>query len=353
MSPVNPDNFDDVVAKINKKYEGDLRNGDTYEHPQRLSTRSLALNFAMGGGLPRGRITRLYGPYSSTKSLNGWNIVAEAQSQGLICCYWNVEKSYDPEFVEENCGVDIANLLIMEETQIEAIAEKLSALMGVVHLHVIDSCSAAASIDELEADVTAWRPGIRARAWGKAFAHINEYFDAVDNTIVLLDQVRTNFKTSSEDPPGGRVLDHASSMSAKFKKGSWLQRNASGNLIVPKKGGKSHRQTADNNDMEQPPGIEIKGRIEKSRVCRPLVPFEMHLDLDTVRFDHTFEFMEMAKAIGVVENRGGGNYYYPATDKGGKQQRLYGEDALRAFIDMNPKVRREIETEAMKIARRR
>ncbi len=350
--PVDPANFDDVVAKINRKYEGDLRNGDSYEHPQRLSTRSLALDFAMGGGAPRGRITRLYGPYSSTKTLRGFHIVAEAQSEGLICCYWNVEKSYDPEFVQDNCGVDISELLIMEETQIEAIAEKLSALMGVVHLHVIDSCSAASSIDELEADVTAWRPGIRARAWGKAFAHINEYFDHVDNTIILLDQVRTNFKTSSEDPPGGRVLDHASSMSVKFKKGAWLQRNAAGNLVLPKKGGKATK--ADNNEMEQPPGQVIVGRIEKSRVCRPLVPFEQHLDLESVTFDDTYEYVEMAKAIGVVENRGGGNYYYPAVATSGKkQQRLYGEDALRAFIDMNPKVRREIRTEAMKVARRR
>ena len=77
--PVNQDNFDSVVAAINKKYEGDLRNGDSYEHPQRISFGSLALDVASGGGLPWGRVSRLYGPYSSTKSLTAWNVIREAQ----------------------------------------------------------------------------------------------------------------------------------------------------------------------------------------------------------------------------------------------------------------------------------
>jgi len=352
MPKFDSDNFDSVVAAINSKYEGELRMGDSYEHPERLSSRSLALDFAMGGGVPKGRIVRLYGPYSSTKTLTGFNIIAEGQQEGLICCYWNIEKSYDPEFVEENCGVDTSELLVMEGTTIEGIGDKLESLMGVVNLHVIDSCSAAVSIDELNAKVEDWRPGIGARAWGKVFRRLNERFDHMENTIVLLDQVRTNFKTSTEDPPGGRILDHASSMSVKFKKGSWLQRNAHGNLVAPKKGGV--RGTSDMNDMEQPPGIEINCRVEKSRVCRPLTPAAMRLDLEAIRFDRTFELMEAAKAFGVVEVRGGGNYYFPAVAKNGKkQERLYGEDALRAFIDLHPPVQNEIRREAMRIARQR
>jgi RecA/RadA recombinase len=349
VSPVNPDDFDEIVARINKKYEGDLRNGNMYEHPDRLSSRSLALDVAMGGGLPQGRISRLYGPYSSTKSLTGWNLIAEAQDEGLSCCYWNIEKSYDPEFVEQNMGVDIDNLLIMEGTTIEEIGEKLESLLGAVHLHVIDSCSQAVSQDELDAEVNAWRPGLGARAWGKVFRRINDRFDHFENTIVLLDQVRDNFKTGAQEPPGGRMLDHASSMSVKFKKGPWLFRNADGVLDE-----KAKKQKDMMSDQLEPAGIEIRARVEKSRVCRPLIPATMRLDLDTVQFDRVFEYVEAAKAYNVVESRGGGNFYYPAVaKKGQKQHHLRSGAALREFIAGDLTLQREIRKKAIAAARMR
>src|SRR4051794_6450525 len=146
MSPVDLDSFDAVVASINKKYENDLRNGSDYEHPARIELPGIAANLAMGGGVPRGRISRFYGPYSATKTLHGWLLAAAGQSLGLSCCYWNIEKQYDPDFAAQ-VGVDIDDLLIMEGTTIEEIGEKLEAMLSVVHVHIIDSCSAAVSED--------------------------------------------------------------------------------------------------------------------------------------------------------------------------------------------------------------
>lgn len=322
--------------------------GDSYEHPERISSRSLALDLAMGGGVPWGRILRFYGPYSSTKTLSTYNIIAEAQNEGYSCCYWNVEKQYDPDFAAQ-LGIDIENLLVMEGTTIEEIGEKLEALLGVVHLHVIDSCSAAVSIDELNSKPEDWRPGIGARAWGKVFRRINERFDHLDNTIILCDQVRVNFNNKSEEPPGGKILDHASSMSMKFRRGAWLYRNGDGWLDP-----KAKKEKDLMSDSLEPAGIEIKARVEKSRVCRPLIPASLRLDLDELQFDRVFEYAEAAKVYNLIENRGGGNYYFPAvTKKGQKQLRLYGENALRDFIKGDVTLQREIRATAIAAARKR
>jgi RecA/RadA recombinase len=104
----------------------------------------------------------------------------------------------------------------------------MEALFNVCHVHVIDSCSIAVSEDELNADIRDWRPGINARAWGKVFRRLNERFDQLENTVILIDQVRTNFKTGGEDAPGGRILDHQSSMTVHFKKGAGWPATADG-----------------------------------------------------------------------------------------------------------------------------
>lgn len=142
MAKATTPDYDAVVAAIEKKYEGKLKHGNEIENPERLSTGSLELDIAMGGGIPLGRRIRLAGPYSCGKSLICWNIIANAQAKGLRCAYMNVEKQYSPEFVASR-GVDIEKLLVVDETTIEGIAEILDSLLTVVDLIVVDSTKAA------------------------------------------------------------------------------------------------------------------------------------------------------------------------------------------------------------------
>ena len=134
---VRPQDYDEIVARINKKYEGDIRRGN------------------------------VYGGYHSTKTLTALCVIREAQKLGLTCAYYNVEKQYDVEFARDNLGVDVDALTLVEGASIEEIGDKMEAMLQVCHLHVIDSCSIAVSEDELNADIRDWRPGITARAWGK------------------------------------------------------------------------------------------------------------------------------------------------------------------------------------------
>lgn len=337
--PVHPEERDEIIARINRKYEGDLRAGDQMEECDGISTGSLELDAAMGGkGVPQGRVTRFYGGYSSTKTLTTYNVIAEAQKMGLTCAYYNIEKQYVPEFVEAR-GVATSELTIVEGTTIEEIGEKLESLLGVVHLHVIDSCSAAVSEDELNADIRDWRPGIGSRAWGKVWRRINERFDHHENTMILVDQVRTNFKTGGEDAAGGRMVGHQSSMSVSFKKGGWLYRNADGILDEKAKIEKGASGQA------EPSGMEIRARVEKSRVCRPFRTATLRLDLDSLNFDRTFELVKAAKHYKVVEARG--SYFYLDGEKIGQ-----GDKALREFIESDPDIQEKIRETTIQAAMR-
>lgn len=332
--PVHPDDYDDVVARINRKYEGDLKRGDEYEHPPRVSTGSLELDVALGGGLPLGRWTRFWGGYHSTKTLTALSCIREAQALGKSCAYYNIEKQYDPIFAQKRIGIDTKKLTVVEGTTIESIGEKAEALLGVVHMHVFDSCSIAVSEDELNADIRDWRPGIGARAWGKVFRRWEERFDHQENTILLLDQVRVNFKTQGEISAGGKVFDHMTSASVQFRKGNWLYRNEKGFLDEKAK----TEYGADG--RAQPSGYDVQARVEKSRVGRPLMTATMRLDLDSKQFDRVFELAKMAKYYGVITETSQGRFEY-------KGVKLHGMPALREFIRGDVTVQEEIKTTAL------
>jgi recombination protein RecA len=334
--PVDTTQYDAVVSAINKKYNDKIKKGDQIANPERISTGSLELDLAMGGGLPLGRRTRLAGPYSSGKSLICWNVIRNAQAMGLKCVYYNVEKQFTPEYVESK-GVDISQLEIVDETTIEGIGEILESLLGVAHLHVIDSTKAAVSLDALNCSISDWRPGLEARAWGKVFNVMNERFDYEANTLIQVDQVRVkNFQGGGEEPAGGKVFDHASDMTVIFRKGTYLYYDADGFLSEAGKDASKNTITK----QHIPAGRLIQARVDKSRVSRPLLPATMMLDLNNNNFDHIFELSKAAKEHGVVEVKAGGNYYY-------RGMRLYGEAKLRDFIRGDVTVQEEIRQTAL------
>jgi recombination protein RecA len=340
---VRRDEYEEVVSRINRKYENSIHKGDTFEPVQGISTGSPEMDAAMGGfGVPIGRWTRFYGAYSSTKTLTAFAVIAEAQKLGLSCAYYNVEKQYVPDFVAER-GVDISKLDVVEGTSVEEIGEQMESLLAVTHVHVIDSCSIAVSEDELNADIRDWRPGISARAWGKVFRRLNKHFDPIDNTAILIDQVRTSFRAGGgEQPAGGRIFDHQSSMSVMFRKGSWLHRNDAGYLDDTSRA-KQHKGMSGQVD---PAGQIITARVEKSRVCRPLRSATMWWDIERKKFDRSYEFLKAAKYLDLIEVKGGGNYYYDG------ERIARGEPEMRQLLDDDEAFREEIMTELREAAQR-
>jgi RecA/RadA recombinase len=335
--PVDTSNIDSVIAKINRKYEKNLIHAaSTIVNPGFISTGSPELDVAMGGGVPRGRFTRFYGGFGSTKTMTALHCIVVAQKLGLKCVLFNIEKRFDKAFAKR-IGIDIDALIVVEGTSIEEIGEKAEALFTVANFFVLDSCSVAVSEDELECDVRDWRPGISARAWGKVFRRLNERFDMLDNTVILIDQVRVDFKTGNENPAGGKIFDHQSSMSVLFSKGKWLYLNEEGILDEDAK------RTKGSDGQTTPDGREIKIRIEKSSVCRPFRTATLHYNLDTLEYDRSYEYVKAAKHYGVVvPDPGGAKGRWQYIDGDGDVTKMYGDKQIRKFIEENDELKQYI-----------
>jgi recombination protein RecA len=322
--PVDPAQLDASIKAIKARYEKkagghgrSIQFGDEEPPVDRYSFGSLAMDYATGGGVPIGRWTRIYGGYSSGKSMTCWNIIKSAQSKGHTCAYYNVEKQYTKEFAE-SMGVDVDKLIVVQGTAIEDIGVKMQELFKSVHLHVVDSCSQAVSIDEMAMAMHEWRPGISARAWGKTLRKTGEYFDDNENTVVLVDQIRDSFNGAA-GPPGGRFLEHVSSLSLHFRKGSWLFRRQDGTLDL-----EGVNKESPISEMVEPAGTVLQMRVDKSRVCRPLKTATIRLDFGewdkdgNVIFqpglDEMYEVIKFAKLTGIVEKTSEKSSYYRRGD---------------------------------------
>lgn len=314
---VDPSRLEQDLSLIRNKYgiESVLKGSQFPEIP-RIPTGSLELDYATGGGIPIGRFARFYGGFSSGKTLTCWNIIREAQAMGLVCVYYNIEKQFHREFVEAR-GVDVDKLIVVEGTIAEEIGTKLETLLGSAHIHVLDSCSSVVSVDELSASLEDWSRALIPRVFGKVFRRALERFDAKENTVIVIDQIRDSMTYGGgERAPGGRLLEHQSSLTLHFRKGKWLYKDDSGMMKEPSK----------ENFGEQPDGQECVVRVQKSRVCRPFREARMHLDLETLKFDPLFELEKAAKYHKIVKASGS---WYELPD-GSKVQ---GTKQLRKYID--------------------
>lgn len=329
-----------TIDAIKATYGSDaVQNGTDFPPVPRISTGSLELDYATGGGIPIGRFSRFYGPYSSTKSLTCWNVVRNAQEMGMTVAYYNIEKQYDPVFTAGR-GVDIENnFIIINGTIIEEIATKMEALMGSVHLHILDSCSAGVSTDELAAKPSDWRPGIGPRAWGKVWRRVGEVFDDRENTVILVDQIRKNWDTKADEPPGGKQMEHISSMTVHFKRGKHLYYDKDRVLddTYPKKSAEPTLSGGIEAD-----GIEINAQVRKSRVCRPFRTARMQLDLNSMEFDRLHELEKASRYFGVVETSG--SWYKLPNQK----KPIHGRPALRQAIAADESLQEVIREAALK-----
>src|SRR3990170_1459687 len=157
-----------ALGDITKRY-GDgsiMRLGEAHQLlVEAIPTGSLSLDIALGiGGIPRGRITEIYGPESSGKTTISQHIVAEAQKLGGTAAYIDMEHALDPNYAAR-CGVDVENLLISQPDMGEQALEICETLVrsGAVEIVVIDSVAALVPRAEIEGDMGDATMGMQAR----------------------------------------------------------------------------------------------------------------------------------------------------------------------------------------------
>ena len=176
-----------------------------------IPTGSLSLDIALGvGGIPRGRVTEIYGPESSGKTTIAQHIVAEAQALGGTAAFVDMEHALDPVYAEA-CGVDVENLLVSQPDTGEQALEITEALVrsGAVDLVVIDSVAALVPRAEIEGDMGDAHMGLMARLMSQALRKLSGAIKQTNTSVIFTNQLRQKIGVvfgNPETTTGGNAL---------------------------------------------------------------------------------------------------------------------------------------------------
>jgi recombination protein RecA len=203
-----------ALTDITKRYgEGSImRMGEAHHMTiEAIPTGSLSLDIALGvGGIPRGRITEIFGPESSGKTTICQHIVAEAQKMGGTAAYIDMEHALDPVYAS-HCGVNIDSLLISQPDTGEQALEIAETLVrsGAVELVVIDSVAALVPRAEIEGDMGDASMGMQARLMSQALRKLSGAISQTKTAMIFTNQLRQKIGIMFGNPettPGGLAL---------------------------------------------------------------------------------------------------------------------------------------------------
>jgi recombination protein RecA len=206
--------LDAALAQIDRQFgKGSvMRLGSEERAPVAvIPTGSIALDVALGvGGLPRGRITEIYGPESSGKTTLTLHAIANAQAQGGIAAFIDAEHALDPEYAK-SLGVNIDELLVSQPDTGEQALEIADMLVrsGSVDLVVIDSVAALVPRAEIEGEMGDTHVGLQARLMSQALRKLTGGLNSTGTTMIFINQLREKigvFFGSPETTSGGKAL---------------------------------------------------------------------------------------------------------------------------------------------------
>ena len=176
-----------------------------------ISTGSLALDVALGiGGLPKGRVTEVYGPESSGKTTLTLQVIAECQKQGGTAAFVDAEHALDPVYAEK-IGVDVDDLLISQPDTGEQALEITDMLVrsGAVSIVVVDSVAALTPRAEIEGDMGDSHMGLQARLMSQALRKLTANIKRSNTMVVFINQIRMKIGVMFGNPEtttGGNAL---------------------------------------------------------------------------------------------------------------------------------------------------
>lgn len=213
-------NVDLAISAITKQFgEGSImRLGDDHKMKvETISTGSLAIDLALGvGGLPRGRICEIYGPESSGKTTFCLSLIAEAQRNGGLAAFIDVEHALDPKYARV-VGVNLDDLLVSQPDSGEDALNIAETLIrsNAIDVIVIDSVAALVSKAELDGQMGDATVGSQARLMSQAMRRLTAVVNKTKCVCVFTNQIREKIGVmfgSPETTPGGRALKFFSSV---------------------------------------------------------------------------------------------------------------------------------------------
>ena len=281
-----------------------------------ISTGSISLDIALGvGGIPRGRISEIYGPESSGKTTICQHIVAEAQKIGGTCAYIDMEHALDPSYAAK-CGVDIDRLLISQPDTGEQALEITETLVrsGAVDVIVIDSVAALVPRAEIEGDMGDATMGMQARLMSQALRKLSGAIKQTNTAVIFTNQLRQKIGVmfgSPETTTGGMALKFYASVRLDVRR---IQSIKVGQDTI---------------------GNRTRVRVVKNKVAPPFRMAEFDIMFNQ-GISHEGDLLDLATELGIVEKRGSFYAY-------GEVRLAQGRENAKDFLVQHPDLCAEIE----------
>ncbi len=294
-----------------------VRLGDKpQEAIQAISTGSINLDAALGiGGIPRGRVTEIYGPESSGKTTLTLHVIAEAQKLGGLAAFIDAEHALDAEYARK-LGVDVDNLMVSQPDSGEQALEIAEALVrsAAVDIVVVDSVAALVPKAELEGEMGDAMVGLQARLMSQALRKLTAVVSKSGTCLIFINQIREKIGVMFGNPEtttGGRALKFYSSVRLDIRRINSIK---DGDAVV---------------------GSRTKVKVVKNKVAPPFKVAEFDIGYGE-GISKTGELVDLGVEHKVVEKSGAWFSY-------GDLRIGQGRENTKAFLRENTDIALEIE----------
>jgi recombination protein RecA len=281
-----------------------------------IPTGAINLDAAIGiGGVPRGRVTEIYGPESSGKTTLCLHVVANAQKAGGVAAFIDAEHALDVEYAKK-LGVDVENLLVSQPDTGEQALEICEILVrsGAVDVIVIDSVAALVPKAEIEGDMGDSHVGLQARLMSQALRKLTGAIARSRTSVIFINQLREKIGVMFGNPEtttGGKALKFYASLRLDIRR------------IGPVK------------DKEEVTGSQVRVKVVKNKVAPPFKQAEFDI-MYAEGISHSSLLVDIGSESGIIDKSGAWYSY--------NGQRIgQGRENAKMFLKDNPAMMAEVE----------
>ncbi len=311
--------LDTAMAQIERSHgKGSvMRLGDVSAKMQveAIPTGSIALDLALGvGGIPRGRVTEIYGPESSGKTTLCYHIIAEAQKQGGIAAFIDTEHAMDPEYARK-VGVNIDNLLVSQPDTGEQALDICESLVrsGAIDVVVVDSVAALVPRAEIDGDMGDSHVGLHARLMSQAMRKLTPAISRSRTSVIFTNQIRMNIGVMFGNPEtttGGRALKFYASVRMEIRRVDQIK---NGTDVV---------------------GNRTRVKVVKNKVAPPFKQAEFDI-MYAEGISASGSILDVGVDLGIV--RKSGAWFYMGEERIGQ-----GRENAKEYLKANPEMMEDI-----------
>ncbi|RME07824.1 MAG: recombinase RecA [Anaerolineae bacterium] len=310
-----------ALSELQKRYgEGTImRLGEAHHlNVDVIPTGSLSLDLALGvGGIPRGRVTEIYGPESSGKTTICQHIVAEAQRLGGVAAFVDMEHALDPRYAAA-CGVDVDNLLVSQPDTGEQALEIVETLVrsGAVDVVVVDSVAALVPRAEIEGDMGDAHMGLMARLMSQALRKLSGAIKQTNTAVIFTNQLRQKIGVMFGNPEtttGGQALKFYASVRLDVRR---IQTIKVGSEVI---------------------GNRTRVRVVKNKVAPPFQVAEFDI-MYNEGISKVGDILDLGTEMEIITKRGSFYSY-------GDLRLAQGRENAKEFLRQNPDLMAEIEAQ--------